>query len=181
VRASGTRRSNGCSCGYSARRYAAPYAATPTSVPGYSPRPTRYLTDSPSRRSAATSACVRASFVRLSGVGRFTWLRSLGTMARVSYQKMRAETEAVGHGREADPYLFGLDEMQRDRLHRPSVRLRAAVLEVALSDLRHPSEILRRSARHWFESSERHPFSFLDVCDALGLDPDASRAAIGVA
>ncbi len=69
----------------------------------------------------------------------------------------------------------------------PEKRLAVAVLSVALADYQTYATIKddlwsrRRFAevRKWFMSdSTRWPFSFLNICEALDLDPPAIRAAV---
>ena len=64
--------------------------------------------------------------------------------------------------------------------------LAAAVLRLAFEDLqrnRHAADTRRRrafrEAHVWVASNERRwPFSFLNVCDMLGLSPQALRAQL---
>lgn len=64
--------------------------------------------------------------------------------------------------------------------------LAAAVLKLAFEDLqsnRHATDTRRRRAFReayvWVASNERRwPFSFLNVCDMLGLSPQALRAQL---
>jgi hypothetical protein len=68
----------------------------------------------------------------------------------------------------------------------PERRLMVAVFERALDDLRPqyrgtPTERrrIRREAEAWFASeAEAWPFSFANICQALGLDPAWIRQAI---
>jgi len=64
----------------------------------------------------------------------------------------------------------------------PEVALLHALLEQALRDLRltgHPRRALKRLSREaykWVASADRsHPFSFVNVCDTLGLSANAVR------
>jgi hypothetical protein len=63
-------------------------------------------------------------------------------------------------------------------------RLLLAVLERAISDLcntrsSQSSVRDREEARQWVESREESsPYSFIRICEALGLDPDALRQGI---
>jgi len=77
----------------------------------------------------------------------------------------------------------------------PELKLRAAVLEeafnclnmkVSISGAQSPdaAERRRRCAQHdaayWFQSEDRRwPFSFVNICEALGLDPSCVRNQIG--
>lgn len=78
----------------------------------------------------------------------------------------------------APPVIDGADH--------PELRLRAALLEQAAADLavyqgaRDPIGARRwRDARRWIESAERrYPFSFVNVCEALGQSPAQVRARL---
>ena len=71
---------------------------------------------------------------------------------------------------------------------RPEQRLMRAVLAEAVTELngargavRPPLDIKRRQrVLAWFVSHDRSwPFSFENICDAIDLDPDRMRAALG--
>jgi hypothetical protein len=53
-----------------------------------------------------------------------------------------------------------------------------AVLEEALRDYRGGQPHLRAQAEGWFASGRRWPFSFVVVCETLGLEPTAVRGAL---
>ena len=86
------------------------------------------------------------------------------------------------------PWLAPLLPLQLvDRPHRsPEQRLMAAVLEYAIRELERPSEIWigpagrrRAEVQAWVESDDvAWPFSFLNVCDALDLNPAGVRGCI---
>lgn len=58
--------------------------------------------------------------------------------------------------------------------------LYVAVLELAVADLQ-KAGCGTRSPQAWFRSNDRTwPFSFRRVCEALDLNPDAVRGALGV-
>jgi len=86
------------------------------------------------------------------------------------------------------PWLAPLLPLQLvDRPHRsPEQRLMAAVLEDAMRELARPSEIWigpagrrRAEVQAWVESDDvAWPFSFLNVCDALDLNPSGVRRRI---
>ena len=61
-------------------------------------------------------------------------------------------------------------------------RLMAAVLDDAIDVYRHPRANrgrLRRETEAWFRSDDRSwLFSFIRVCETLGLDPHATRASL---
>ena len=86
------------------------------------------------------------------------------------------------------PWLAPLLPLQLvDRPHRsPEQRLMAAVLEDAMRELARPSEIWvgtagrrRAEVQAWVESDDvAWPFSFLNVCDALDLNPAGVRRRI---
>jgi len=69
-------------------------------------------------------------------------------------------------------------------LRDPERRLRLAVLEDAIRELERYRGIVggrarREDALAWFASDDREqPFSFANVCDALGLDPDYIRRGL---
>ncbi len=56
--------------------------------------------------------------------------------------------------------------------------LMLAVLEEALRDYRSVRPRLRASAEAWVASARHLPFSFVVVCETLGLEPTAVRAAL---
>ena|SRR5215813_7669701 len=68
----------------------------------------------------------------------------------------------------------------------PQLKLRAAVLENAFHDLNRQAVVtdgryyrLQAEVREWFESDDRDwPFSFVNLCDDLGLDPKAVRGRL---
>jgi|SRR5215831_14257857 len=73
----------------------------------------------------------------------------------------------------------------------PAQALMAAVLEHALHDLSQPRtrtpslNCQRRTARNdavcFFESDDRHwPYSFVNICDVLGIDPGWVRQRLGL-
>ena len=55
--------------------------------------------------------------------------------------------------------------------------LMTAVLEEALQSYLGQSPVLRREAECWILSDRQWTFSFVFVCESLGLDPGAVRAA----
>ena len=55
--------------------------------------------------------------------------------------------------------------------------LMAGVLEDALQCYLGYNAKLRRDAEHWVDSGQEWIFSFVSVCEALGLDPEATRRA----
>lgn len=58
----------------------------------------------------------------------------------------------------------------------PEVELQVALLEQAVEDLRRRKRRIRHEAVLWVENEdEKWPFSFLNVCARLGLDPGAVR------
>jgi len=67
---------------------------------------------------------------------------------------------------------------------RPEVELHVAMLQQAIEDLRRPRgdrkrKHVYREALLWVASEdEKWPFSFLNVCARLGLDPDAVRRCL---
>jgi len=75
----------------------------------------------------------------------------------------------------------------------PQLKLRAAVLEEAFHcvNLKVTPETIRSAnerrryqaheeALRWFASTDRRwPYSFVNICEALGLDPDAVRRRVG--
>jgi hypothetical protein len=71
------------------------------------------------------------------------------------------------------------------QIAQPEKRLMAAVLEEAISVLLRPpysAEAIKaeRETKIWFDSDECiNPFSFVTICDVLGLEPDSVREAIG--
>lgn len=57
--------------------------------------------------------------------------------------------------------------------------LMLAVLEDAIRSYLRGSRLVARDAEFWIESHKRQsPFSFVVVCEILGLDPDAVRASL---
>jgi len=95
---------------------------------------------------------------------------------------------AVGAWEGVVPWLAPLLPLQLvDRPHRsPEQRLMAAVLEDAMRELARSSEIWvgpagrgRAEVQAWVESDDvTWPFSFLNVCDALDLNPAGVRRRI---
>jgi hypothetical protein len=111
--------------------------------------------------------------------------------ARVRYQEETMEQQArqaVGAWHAGVPWPAPLLPPQLvDRPHRsPEQRLMAAVLEDAIRELERPSEIWigpagrrRAEVQAWVESDDvAWPFSFLNVCDALDLNPAGVRRRI---
>jgi hypothetical protein len=88
------------------------------------------------------------------------------------------------------PWLAPLvpEQLRGPRQRTPEERLMAAVLEDALRELTRPGGEWRgaRSRRHaevqlWFGSDDvAWPFSFVNVCEVLDLDPDEVRSSIGL-
>lgn len=74
----------------------------------------------------------------------------------------------------------------RVQVPEPERRLRLAVLEDALryycegaGDVSRRARLLHDDAAEWFASPDRSDgFAFENVCDALGLDPDAIRRGL---
>jgi hypothetical protein len=59
----------------------------------------------------------------------------------------------------------------------PEHRLLVALVRLAITDLLVPAFAIEyASARRWFYSNERGPFSFLDCCSHLGVDPNILRS-----
>lgn len=59
--------------------------------------------------------------------------------------------------------------------------LMLAVLEDGIRSYLGNSRIISQDAEHWIFSPRRHsPFSFIVVCEVLGLDPDAVRKTLRV-
>jgi hypothetical protein len=94
---------------------------------------------------------------------------------------------AVGAWNAGVPWLAPLLPPQLVYPHRsPEQRLMAAVLEDAMRELARPSEIWigaagrrRAEVQAWVESDDvAWPFSFLNVCDALDLNPAGVRRRI---
>jgi len=57
--------------------------------------------------------------------------------------------------------------------------LMLAVLEDAIRSYLRGSKLVKRDAEFWIESHRRQsPFSFVVVCEILGLDPGAVRASV---
>src|SRR5437016_14375488 len=57
--------------------------------------------------------------------------------------------------------------------------LMLAVLEDGIRSYLGGSRIIAQDAEYWIYSHRRHsPFSFVVVCEMLGLDPDAVRATL---
>jgi hypothetical protein len=56
--------------------------------------------------------------------------------------------------------------------------LMLAVLEDAIRNCCGRAGALRNDAEDWVRSNERAPFSFLVICETLGLQPDAVRHAL---
>ena len=56
--------------------------------------------------------------------------------------------------------------------------LMLAVLEDGIRNCGGRSGRLRNEAQDWVLSKERGPFSFLVICETLGLDPEAVRHAV---
>lgn len=57
--------------------------------------------------------------------------------------------------------------------------LMLAVLEDAIRSYLRGSKLVARDAEFWIESRRRQsPFSFVVVCEVLGLDPEAVRASL---
>lgn len=70
-------------------------------------------------------------------------------------------------------------QLLREPLWSSQKRLCAGVLEVAISDLRHPHGRLHREALAWLlEEDESWPFSFVNVCRELGLDVGLVRKVV---
>lgn len=86
-------------------------------------------------------------------------------------------------GRESTADGGGVICEARDRLRR-QLRLRLAVLVDAIACLeggggrRRDVGKARREAVRWLRSREQHPFSFVSVCEALGIDPAQARATL---
>jgi len=58
-------------------------------------------------------------------------------------------------------------------------KLMIAVLEAAKNDSFSRKQVIRREALSWFTSKEEEwPFSFINICETLELDPDAMRKQI---
>ena len=94
-------------------------------------------------------------------------------------------------GRWVDPGVLVVPS-PRARVHQPERRLMLAVLESAISDwlVRRGTQV---AARHdlrvavdedlasWFASTDRRwPYSFENICAALGLDAGGVRRRLGV-
>jgi len=56
--------------------------------------------------------------------------------------------------------------------------LMLAVLEEGIRNCCGPAGRLRAEAEDWVRSTRRAPFSFLVICETLGLEPDAVRRAL---
>ena len=67
----------------------------------------------------------------------------------------------------------------------PEKLLMLAVLEQAIQEWRESADSvnarrLQTEARQWMISGEReHPFSFVNICEQCGAEPDAVREALG--
>jgi hypothetical protein len=82
---------------------------------------------------------------------------------------------------------LALDEIQslgggEARSHHEYTGTRAlmlAVLEDGIQSYFHGKGRIRTEAEHWVTTPRRHsPFSFAVVCETLGLEPEAVRAAL---
>ena len=78
------------------------------------------------------------------------------------------------------------DVTYRSSVRMPEIDLLTAVLEEALHCVRETDRDLShgsaREAYDWFDSERRDsPFSFLSVCDFLGIDAGALRQRLGLA
>ena len=56
--------------------------------------------------------------------------------------------------------------------------LMLAVLEDGIRNCGGRGGRLRSEAQDWVRSNEQAPFSFMVICETLGLDPDAVRQAV---
>ena len=73
----------------------------------------------------------------------------------------------------------GGGESRTARYHTGTKALMLAVLDNAIEGLFSHDERCRIEAEHWITSClRRSPFSFVVVCETLGLDPDAARIAL---
>jgi hypothetical protein len=102
---------------------------------------------------------------------------------------MTARTESarrtVGIDSDVDPILPEQFVDRRRRPLQPEQHLMAAVLEDALNVRRRgpcatgrSPRLLYAEVRRWFASNDiQWPFSFVNICQGLGLDPSAVRAA----
>lgn len=100
--------------------------------------------------------------------------------------------EVEGQEEERD-VLVVAGTLARRQLDLPETRLMAAVLESAIAEwqLRRTLHPVVRHGRHvvleedvpgWFASTNRSwPYSFENICSALGLDADAIRRRLRVA
>jgi len=78
------------------------------------------------------------------------------------------------------------DPMRRLRALHPEVGLAVAVLERAALDLRafrfgkrRRNQVLFMDAYEWISAEDRGwPYSFVNLCEVLSLDPDAVRAEL---
>jgi len=83
--------------------------------------------------------------------------------------------EEVQGSVDATPEQFQ-DIWHRGTTVAPEVELQVALLEQAVEDLRRPKRRIRHEAILWVENEDENwPFSFLNVCARLGLDPEAVR------
>lgn len=70
---------------------------------------------------------------------------------------------------------------ERGRIATAEHWLRAAVIENALTELMSLDGDARREAREWFEGERGAPgFGFVEVAEAIGLDPVAVRQKLGI-
>jgi hypothetical protein len=85
--------------------------------------------------------------------------------------------------REVDFDLLGFSSLAggepRSAQYTGTKALMLAILEDAIRSYLSPAGRLRTEAEFWVCSSrQRSPFSFTVVCETLGLEPDAVRAAL---
>lgn len=85
-----------------------------------------------------------------------------------------------------EPDVIMAEQLRHDRAWSPEQRLCVAVLEKAIRDLDLGNRSdtkngarIRAEVLGWVDSpDEEWPFSFLSICDYLGVDPDALRRAV---
>jgi hypothetical protein len=99
--------------------------------------------------------------------------------------------DEVGAGRWMNPGVLVVPA-PRVKVDRPETRLMLAVLESAISDWlvrrttctapRHDARVtVEEDLPAWFASTDRSwPYSFENICGALGLDADGIRRRIGI-
>src|SRR2546428_2040316 len=82
---------------------------------------------------------------------------------------------------------FGIDELvslgggeaRASQEYTGTKALMLAVLEDGINSYLHGKGRVRAEAEHWVMTVRRHsPFSFAVVCETLGLEPQAVRAAL---